>query len=431
MKKSILFLATLFSLTLTAQTGERKVMVIGIDGTRSDALQQANMPNVDGLISGGLATFDAWHCGITVSAPSWSDVMCGVWEAKHGVTSNSYTNSDYNTYPYFVTRAKEHRPDLYAVQVTEWAPMSDLVYNDGWDEKIKVPDGAGTPTAEAAVTALQNDELDVLFVYFDAVDLAGHASGFSTANPSYMAALEGVDVHVGTVLNALYARPNYANEDWLILVITDHGGIGTGHGGGTQVERKIWWIGKGSTIDLQTISGEDPGSYQYNGIPYFVAPVDPAKLKQTPVQTDIGVTALHHLLYDLDINPEEVPAWNLDGKSWLKKTTSIKQNTTTQPNVVLYPNPTSQFLSIWFENKTNETVNLTITNLEGKVFTAPVTTSNANKITLDIQNLAQGNYIATLTIGKQVISKPFIVSQVAPAGSTIENHDHSKCNGKH
>ncbi len=137
---------------------------------------------------------------------------------------------------------------MYAVQVTEWAPMSDNVYNDGWDEKIKVPDGEGEPTEQAAIAALQNPDLDALFVYFDAVDLTGHSSGFNPNNPNYIAAIEGVDSHLGPVLNALKARPDYANENWLVLLITDHGGIGTGHGGGSDEEEHIWWMGCGSAV---------------------------------------------------------------------------------------------------------------------------------------------------------------------------------------
>ncbi len=39
------------------------------------------------------------------------------------------------------------------------------------------------------------------------------------------------------MLAALTARPNYANEEWLIVVTSDHGGTGSGHGGQTAAER--------------------------------------------------------------------------------------------------------------------------------------------------------------------------------------------------
>lgn len=50
----------------------------------------------------------------------------------------------------------------------------------------------------------------------------------------YLEAIQRADEHVGQVVDALRARGSSANEEWLILVTSDHGGKGTGHGGGHQ-----------------------------------------------------------------------------------------------------------------------------------------------------------------------------------------------------
>lgn len=405
MKKSLLFLLLGLGLHSFA-TQPRKVLIIGIDGTRSDALQQASTPTIDSIVANGLYTWNAWHCGITVSGPSWSDIMTGVWEGKHGVTSNSYTNSHYDTYPYFVKRAKELKPNLYAVQVTEWAPMSDDVYNDGWDEKIKVPDGEGAPTEQAAITALQNPNLDALFVYFDAVDLTGHASGFNPNNPNYIAAIEGVDSHLGPILNAMKARPDYANENWLVLLITDHGGIGTGHGGGSDEERHIWWMGCGSAVPHMELAGGDPGTYQLQyQILYGVPAVDPAILANSPVQTDIGVTALHHLIYDLGVRPENQPAWNLDGKSWLDKISGIDQINETS-KLSIYPNPTEDIATVWFQNDLGGKVSYSIFDLQGRKIALDPVFESKSKLSFDISTLPKGIYmVEVLTNGKKFSGK--------------------------
>lgn len=44
------------------------------------------------------------------------------------------------------------------------------------------------------------------------------------------------------ILNAIESRPTYAQEDWLIVITTDHGGIGTSHGGQTLEERNTWVV---------------------------------------------------------------------------------------------------------------------------------------------------------------------------------------------
>lgn len=387
----------------------RKVLVIGIDGCRSDALQQANTPHLDSLIATGLFTYDAWHLGITVSGPSWSTIMTGVWWNKHGVTSNAYTGSNFNSYPYFPTRAKEIKPNLKCVQVVEWAPMSDNVYNDGWDSKLKTPDGDGASTASVAAGQLADPDLDCMFVYFDAVDLTGHSSGFSPTNPSYIQAIENVDDKIGIVLNALYSRPNYANEDWLVLVTTDHGGIGTGHGGITLEERHIWWIANGKDVTHQQISATDPGTYNLLGLGIFNQQgVNQTLMKTSPVQSDIAVTALHHLIYDSGVQPESQSAWNLDGKSWLAAFNSLP-NQPQENQLTVFPNPATGAITVWFSKQENEVPVVQVYNLEGEQVQPVSVAVMDSKSTIDLSNQPVGTYLIKLQVGDKQYTQKVLV----------------------
>jgi len=390
----LVLFSVLLATTNALATQPRKVLVIGIDGTRSDALQAANTPNLDGLLPHAFYTFDSWHLDITVSGPSWSSIMTGVYHQKHGVTNNSYSGSNYNEFPYFPTRAKEYKPNLYCVQIAEWAPMSDDVYNDGWNLKLKVPDGQGTPTENAAVTQLANPNLDVLFVYFDAVDLAGHASGFNPSNPAYISAIENVDGHIGGVLNALYSRPNYANEDWLILITTDHGGIGTGHGGNTNQERRIWWIASGNNVTpRQLVNAPDPGSYQLSGVNQVLR-------RQSPVQADIAVTALHHLLYDLNFKPDTVAAWNLDGISWLDSiyaTSPTKEVAVHAPVVTTYPSPAVAMVYFDFSQPLELPTQYELLDMSGRVCRREDLSTGSSHFQQTTEGLQNGVYLAYFT----------------------------------
>lgn len=397
--KRLLFLFIIciqFAVWAKPSSQTRKVLVIGIDGVRSDALQQANTPTIDSLVATGLVTWDSWHCGTTVSGPSWSNTMCGVWEAKHGVTSNSYANSNYNQYPYFVTRAKEKKPNLYCVQIVEWAPMSDNVYNDSWDKKLKTPDGGTLTTQQVATQEIVDPNLDCMFLYYDIVDLTGHSTGFSPFNPAYMTAIQAVDASLRNVMTALRSRANFANEDWLVLITTDHGGIGTGHGGNTDFERKIWWVGAGANVIPQQITAQDPGSYVMSG------GVNPALLKLSPVQTDIAVTALHHLIYDENILPDTVAAWNLDGKSWLSvMMTGKAAQTQVKKFLKVFPNPTDNLISFWFDNPKNETISYKVMTTDGKMVEKDQEEATQYKLTLELCHLPKGIYFVSIKVGNQ------------------------------
>ncbi len=411
-KKQLLlsFGAMVIGFSAFAQTDaddEYKLLFIGIDGVRSDALQQqmnaGAAPNLKDMFDNGLFTFDSWHLGITSSGPSWSDMLTGVWEDKHGVTSNNYTGSDYNTYPYFPTRVKECRPNAKAVQITSWSPMSSNVYNDGWDNKIVPPtDDACT---QVAISQLQDVELDILFVHIDDVDGAGHGNGFNPAVPAYMNSIAYADLQVGQIIDALEARPNYANEKWVILATTDHGGTGLGHGGNSDDERHIWWVATGHNIPQSEITGVDPGSYQF-GTP----PTDNA-VAQVPVLTDIAVTAIDHLLPDSTCMIANQAAWDLDGKSWLEEENNVfVESYTLQKEFGVYPNPNNGVFDIVVDIETDETFELTITDLAGNVVFASTLDNYGtySKKRMDITDFASGAYMVTLAGDSSKVVKKIV-----------------------
>ncbi len=316
-KVSFLIAILLIQFCALAGTGgnTRKVLIITLSGTRPDALVAANTPNIDALISGGFYTYDSWSQERTVDGPAISSIFTGVYSPKHGVTNNSYVGSDFNTYPYFNTLAKQVNNSFKCVQYVEFWPASDNVSNDGWDQKLKGNNAGGD-----GITLIQDANTDVLALQFDAIDLEGHTSGFDPNNQAYLDVIEGVDQQIGNIINAMRNRPNYAQEDWLVLVVSPYAGDGTSHGGSTYEERRVFWIGFSDRGTPQRASGPQNGS--------FTNPVDPGTYdlsasvnlvtqRQSPVLVDIGTTALHHLIYDSGIVPENNAAWDLDGKSWL------------------------------------------------------------------------------------------------------------------
>ena len=381
-------------------------MLIGIDGCRSDALQQANTPNIDGLLSSALYSFDSWHTGITFSGPSWSTVLTGVQWNKHGVTNNLFNGSNFNDFPAFPKRAKELLPNLKCVEVVEWDPLADDFYNDGWDKKIKVTDGSTSLTADSAIAQLQDPSIDVLFTYFDKVDLTGHSSTFSPSNSQYINAIEGVDGAVGMILNALYARPTYASEEWLILLVTDHGGISFFHGGNSFEERHIWWIASGNAVAHQQINETDPGTYNCQLTNSFDSTcVDLNLLKQSPSQPDIAVTAIHHLIFDTGVNPETKPEWNLDGKSWLTLPSGIEEEEVA--GIRIQPNPASTNVSVFFNQPL--AASITLVTMQGQIIAHQIVADN--EMYLSLENIAAGMYFLNIHTGEKTVVKKLTVLQ--------------------
>ncbi|MHC4219444.1 MAG: FAD:protein FMN transferase, partial [Planctomycetota bacterium] len=265
----------------------KRVLVIGIDGFRPDALASARTPNLDRLIAEGCFTDRATTTEVTVSGPAWSSFLTGVWSNKHGVHDNTFEGSEYGRYPHFFARLREGRPDAFTVSALDWLPLDEHIvsaagadvrfvwdYEDDGDEKV----------VAAAVGALTGHDPDLVFVYFADLDVAGHEHGYHPSVPGYLAELEQIDGQLGRVLTAVRRRPAYAREDWLIIVSSDHGGtIDGSHGRDIPLHRKIPLI----------VSG--PAAAR-------------GRLHTTANVVDIPATALAHLGVEIDA------AWRFDGR---------------------------------------------------------------------------------------------------------------------
>ncbi|MDO5977450.1 alkaline phosphatase family protein [Flavivirga spongiicola] len=231
----------------------KKVLIIGIDGCRPDAITAANTPNLDALIANGTYSLDARNIKTTFSGPGWSSMLTGVWEDKHGVTDNSFNGSNFSNYPHFFKYIEESNPVYRTVSVSQWHPINDKIVLAHADATSNAQDSS-EDVKNKAVTELGVEDLTTLFVHFDDVDHAGHGSGFSPTNPNYLTAIETVDHAIGSVITALKGRANYSKENWLILVSTDHGGLGTSHGGNSEEERTIFVIASGDTVPKKEIA---------------------------------------------------------------------------------------------------------------------------------------------------------------------------------
>ena len=272
----------------------KRVLVIGIDGIRVDVLAQVPTPNIDRLAADGLFSDRARTNVRTVSGPGWSSMLIGARTDKHLVDSNEFGGNDYATYPDFLTRLERVDPSFNTFAVVDWAPLGTTesggpFFSSAIDELLFFNgdelgyEQADSLSVDAAVERLATQSLDAAFVYIGAPDEVSHATG--TFAPEYYSAIEVADRLVGRLVAAVETRATYADEDWLILMSTDHGRDDEGgHGGDSESERTIFFLAHGPSVI--------PG-----------APVTPPNI------VDVAVTAMTHLNVVID------PAWNLDGRA--------------------------------------------------------------------------------------------------------------------
>ncbi|MEC5385142.1 PAN domain-containing protein [Uliginosibacterium sp. H3] len=219
--------------------GKKHVLLIGVDGLRGDAVlcpACVATPALTALANGG-----AYHRNVlaggtqqTVSGPGWASVFTGFWADQHGVTSNA-TDQPLQK-PHVFDRIKQAWPTATLAVVGDWYNITHNLLPATTDFVVANAAKNSQQATDTVKTWLGwANPPTAIFYYLHNVDI--HAASYDPANAFYRGKIAAEDAQIQQVLNALAARPTYASEDWLIIVTSDHGGLGSGHGGQSASER--------------------------------------------------------------------------------------------------------------------------------------------------------------------------------------------------
>lgn len=272
-----------------AENGKiRKVLFIGFDGMRADALPYVlgntynERTGVSGIAKlqkeGGIYLA---YCGgetgtsteqTTSTSASWTSHFTGVWGEQHGIKTNDDSkNLEYKTFmleyaekglntslafdwdQYLDVNLKEEVKYVMAKAL----PMTFCDIDRSKAEKLKktraeslelynfvTPD---KPSASSPYDTGMRDYIleqieagdDIVCGIFHNIDTAGHSFKFGEST-EYTATVINCDMYANAVLQAVKEREANHNEEWLVIFANDHGGIGQGHGGQTLEERTTW-----------------------------------------------------------------------------------------------------------------------------------------------------------------------------------------------
>ncbi|CCK25343.1 type I phosphodiesterase/nucleotide pyrophosphatase [Streptomyces davaonensis JCM 4913] len=238
-----------------------RVLVVGIDGVRLDTLNRLPTPHLDTLAAEGfLRPVEVDAQTPTMSGPCWATVVTGVTVARHGVWSNDFTGHRLDVFPDFATRLTA-QGGLRTFVAAGWQPLmqahaggplfaapSRSVYISPTEDTPEAWEHCDEQITDAAVRLLADpaDDTAASFVYLGAPDETAHFLG---CGEPYEAAIRRADARLGRLLEAVRSRPSYPDEQWTVLVVTDHGHVDAGgHGGRTETERTAWLAAAGPGI---------------------------------------------------------------------------------------------------------------------------------------------------------------------------------------
>lgn len=225
----------------------RRVLVISVDGLRSDALLRANAPVMRGLMDRGAFTMWAQTTAVAVTLPSHTSMLTGVTPEKHGIVWN-------NDLPLGIHKYSK-RPTLFELarkagfttaMVAGKSKFSALAKPVTLDWSYVPPKAVGSDeiVTDTTVRLIERHQPQVLFVHLPTVDTAGHDHGWGSKEQ--LAAIADADRCIGRILGAL--RRRRLLDSTLIIVSSDHGGAGKKHGRDDPRSRIIPWIAAGPGV---------------------------------------------------------------------------------------------------------------------------------------------------------------------------------------
>ncbi|HET9486005.1 MAG TPA: alkaline phosphatase family protein, partial [Chryseosolibacter sp.] len=248
-----------------------KAVFIIVDGIAADVIEKLDLPALDDISKAG--GFTRAYVGgdkgtytetPTISAVGYNSLLTGTWVNKHNVWDNDIADPNYHYWDIFRI-AEEHNPELKTAVFSTWTDNRTKLVGEGLPQTGNVKldhkfDGLELDTvkyphddnsdyihkideavADEAARYIAEHGPDLAWVYLQYTDDMGHRFGDSE---KFHDAIRIADKQVGRIWDAIKKREAEFDEDWLIIITTDHGrdSVSGKHHGGQSHREKLTWI---------------------------------------------------------------------------------------------------------------------------------------------------------------------------------------------
>lgn len=231
----------------------KRVVMLSLDGICVEGFKQAKTPHLDALLKQGALSLDTRVQMPSVTMPNWMSHLSGSGPEQHGVFNNGYTIAGAKkpkAYPPVARDKDGYYPSVFQVLKENvsgcrtafywnWKPLINPYNQKHFDEKEYLDNDEYAPYFAHAFDFVKKNKAHptVVFLYDVHTDHAGHKHGWMS--PEYIRSIEEADEQIGVFIDKMKAEKLFADTHFFFL--TDHGGIGKGHGGTTPEEMIVPW----------------------------------------------------------------------------------------------------------------------------------------------------------------------------------------------
>lgn len=258
MKKTITLAVMLIAAVMVCGAKSMKakhVILIGMDGWGAYSVPKAHdIPNLQSLMDNGAYTLKKRSVLPSSSAINWASMFNGAPTEMHGYTDwNSTTPeipspvlNNHGIFPTIFSILREAYPQAETGCIAEWGGIKHLVdtlainYVDVASNYEKDPE----QLCRMAETYIKEKKPMLAAICFDQIDHVGHAIGHDSR--PYYDAIASIDKQIGRIIEATKEAGIY--DETIFIVTSDHGGIGTRHGGKSLLELESPFIICGKNV---------------------------------------------------------------------------------------------------------------------------------------------------------------------------------------
>lgn len=231
---------------VSAKWGPQHVIFVGFDGLCAQSIQEgADVPTLRNLMSKGASTLESRTVLPSSSAPNWGSMFMGSGIELHGYIQ--WGSKEPELTPRVVNENGRY-PDIFW-EYHKKNPTAEIGYIFEWDGMDFLSDPAATDFRQhttnctsVAVQYIKEKKPNLCAIIYDQPDGVGHNKGWRT--PEYLAKVHELDGCLNKIITAIKEA---GIEDETVLIITsDHGGIEKGHGGTSmsEMQRPLIFYGK-------------------------------------------------------------------------------------------------------------------------------------------------------------------------------------------
>lgn len=254
MRRSLIAICLLgLTLQLSAQIKHVKhIVLIGCDGFGAYAVPDAKMPNLKHLMETGSWSLKARCVMPSSSADNWASMLMGAGITEHGYTEwnskvpeiPSVTTTKYGVFPSIFSVIRDQKPEAKTAAIYSWGGIAPLIEKDAINMVIPGGDAGDDFCVDTAISVIKKQKPLFTFIHVSQPDGVGHNIGHRT--PAYYDTLKKVDIRIGRIVQAV--KDAGIENETIIIVTADHGGINKGHGGKSLDEIQIPWIINGPGV---------------------------------------------------------------------------------------------------------------------------------------------------------------------------------------